>query len=267
MSESKLTLHCGARQVERAELAKVATPPPTETWFPVGHASVIDTVERSLAEAGFTARSMQFGLARSDARLFAVLNLDSPLVPGVTLAVGIRNSLDKSLPLGFCAGSRTFVCDNLAFRSELTVKRKHTRFGEERFREAICQAVGTLGQFRAHEAGRIRRLQRAEVDDRLAESLMLRAYERQLLSHRALPGVIREWRSPSHPEFQERTAWSWLNACTTILADRQKSNPQAHAALTMALGAFIDEHLGIPSFVPAGNDGDSAEGVTHATSA
>jgi hypothetical protein len=33
------------------------------------------------------------------------------LCPGVSLAVGIRNSWDQSFPLGFCAGARVFVCD------------------------------------------------------------------------------------------------------------------------------------------------------------
>jgi hypothetical protein len=145
----------------------------------------------------------------------------------------------------------------------MVVKRKHTRFGHERFGEAIIQAIKNLVQFRAHEAERIKRLQQADIDDRFAESLMLRAYERQLVSHRALPGVIREWRSPSFEEFQDRTAWSLLQAFTTILADRQKSNPQAHAALTMRLGGLFDETLGIKPFVLVNGNG----GPDHGTAA
>src|SRR3954449_13306587 len=66
-----------------------------------------------------------------------------------------RDRHNKSLPIGFCAGSRVFVCDNLAFRSELLVTRKHTRFGDRRFREAISQAVLDLDSFRRAEVGRI----------------------------------------------------------------------------------------------------------------
>lgn len=44
------------------------------------------------------------------------------------------------------AAALVFVCYNLAFRSELLVRRKHTRFGHTRFVEAIAQAVGTLEQ-------------------------------------------------------------------------------------------------------------------------
>jgi hypothetical protein len=264
-AKSALVLHCGAREVTRDELVRVPTPAATATWFPVSHDTCVSTVQKSRTDAGFDIRQMRFGLARGDARMFATVDLGSPLATGVNLAVGIRNSLDKSLPLGFVAGSRVFVCDNLAFRSDMVVKRKHTRFGHERFGEAICQAVKSLVQFRAHEAERIRRLQHADIDDRWAESLMLRAYERQLVSHRALPGVIREWRSPGHEAFRDRTAWSLLNAFTTILAGRQKSNAQAHAALTMRLGGLFDEALGIQPFVVANGNGNG--GPDHGTAA
>ena len=125
-AKSALVLHCGAREVTREELARVATPAATETWFPVSHDTCVATVQESLTAAGFEIRQMRFGLARNDARMFATVDLASPLATGVSLAVGIRNSLDKSLPLGFCAGSRTFVYDNLSFGSDLVVNRKHT---------------------------------------------------------------------------------------------------------------------------------------------
>jgi hypothetical protein len=62
--------------------------------------------------------------------------------------VGVRNSVDKSFPLGFCAGARVFICDNLAFRSELLVKRPHTINGERRFNQAIAEAVSQLSSLR-----------------------------------------------------------------------------------------------------------------------
>lgn len=181
--------------------------------------------------------------------MFAMADLATPLVTGVHLSVGIRSSLDKSLPLGWVGGNRTFVCDNLAFRSDLLVRRKHTVNGAARFAEAIALAVRNFAQFRTHEAARIRRFQQTEIDDRHAESLILRMFGRRIISHRSLPGVIREWRSPSFGEFQDRTAWSLFNAATTILGDRQRSNPQSHSHLTMRLGALLDEHLGIAPFL------------------
>ena len=44
MASSQLVLHCGARAVPREELDRIAAPPPTNTWFPIRHAEVVDTV-------------------------------------------------------------------------------------------------------------------------------------------------------------------------------------------------------------------------------
>ena len=182
--------------------------------------------------------------------MFATIDLTTPLADGVTLAVGVRNSIDKSLPLGFCAGSRVFVCDNLSFRSELMVHRKHTRFGQSRFEEEIAQAVQSLEQFRAAEVARIARMQETAITDETAESLMLRAYERRIVSHRLLPQVIREWRQPRFEEFRPRTLWAIYNAFTSALAPRQKTNPQHFAALTIRLGGLLGRRwrLPLPSF-------------------
>jgi hypothetical protein len=240
MATSTLVVHRGARLVERAELDSVPTPPATKSWFPVAHSQVLSEVTGRLADAGFAVRKAQHALSRNDARYFGTLDLESPLVSGVSLAVGIRNSVDKSFPLGFCAGARVFCCDNLAFHSELLVNRKHTRFGQTRFSEAICQAVQSLSAFRETEAERIRRLQHAELHSDQADALILRAYERKLVSHHFLPRVIHEWRKPSFEEFEPRTRWSLLNAFTTVLGARQQGNPQLFASLTMQLQGLLD---------------------------
>lgn len=247
MATSTLITHCGAREVTREALDKVEAPPATETWFPVKHATVIDTVSQALTAAGFQIRAAKYALSRSDARLFSTVDLATSLAGGVTLAVGIRNSTDKSLPLGFCAGSRVMVCDNLAFRSELLVARKHTRFGQERFAEAICKAVQSLQQFQEAEANRIRRFQAFDLEDVRAESLILRAYEREVVSHRLLPEVLSAWRKPTHEEFAPRTLWSLFNCFTGALAPRQKTDPQRFAALTIRLQDLLGTEAGLAS--------------------
>jgi hypothetical protein len=226
MSNGHLIVHCGARHVDLDELAKVPAPPATDTWFPLKHIDVLNRVEATLAQSSFFVKRRQLALSRADARFFGTLDLESPVGRHVTLAVGVRNSVDKSLPIGMVAGSRVFVCDNLSFRSEILVVRKHTRNGETRFGEAICKAVQTLEQFRQAEAARIAAMEQLSISNVEAESLMLRAYERGIVSHRQLPRIIREWREPSFGEFEDRTLWSLFNGFTAILGERQKTNPQ-----------------------------------------
>src|SRR5207248_652293 len=115
---------------------------------------------------------------------------------GVSLAVGVRNSCDRSLPIGFAAGARVMTCDNLSFNGEIVVARKHTRFGGDRFAEAIAKAVSGLAQFREAEGRRIEYFRRTEIPETLAEALILRAYEREIVSHLLLPRVLAHWRKP-----------------------------------------------------------------------
>ena len=239
MPGTQLVLHCGAKEVSREELATVEAPPPTKTWFPIKHSDVLDAVLETVDQTGFVVEKMRLALSRQGAQFFGTLDLRCPIADGVSLAVGIRNSINQTLPLGFVAGTRVFVCDNLAFRSELLVSRKHTANGRVRFREAIAQAVQGLDSFRTVESRRVELLRAAALTDVEAESLMLRAYERRIVSHRLLPDVIRGWREPGHGDFQARTAWSLYNAFTGALADRARSNPQQHAALTIRLASLL----------------------------
>jgi hypothetical protein len=251
MSTSVLNLHSGGHGVTREQLALVPTPPATATYFPVSHLQCVTSVEQVLTDSGFAIRQARYALARNDQRLFATLDLESPIAEGVTVAVGVRNSTDKSFPLGFVAGSRVFVCSNLAFRSELLVRKKHTRNGALRFAGEIASAVKTLATFQKHEASRVIALQRLTLTNETAESLMLRSFEGGMISHRVLPKVIGEWRKPSFADFEPRTAWSLLNAFTTALAPKSKSAPQEYARITMRLGGLIDDAAGLKPFALA----------------
>lgn len=235
MAETKLILHRGAREVVLKDLEAVKAPPATKTWYPLSHSHVMRRVEQSLGEAGYTIDRARYALSRNNQRFFGVLNLKCPLADGVGLAVGVRNSTDRSLPIGFCAGNFVVCCDNLAFSSEVVIARKHTRFGDERFAEALAKAVRGLASYKNAEAERVKRMQGTPLREEQAESLILRGYERGLVSHRLLPSVIKEWREPSFADFKPRTLFSLFNAFTTAMGPRRKTDPQRYARATIQL--------------------------------
>jgi hypothetical protein len=240
MATSSLVLHCGARSVTADELREFPAPEAQGRWYPISHARVLETVKSTLGEAGYTIRKEQYGVMRDGSRFFGTLDLGTALTSGVSLAVGVRNSTDKSFPLGFCAGQRVFCCDNLAFRSELLVRKKHTLHGEKRFVQAIAGAVGSLQSFKDVEAERIRRFMELPVTADQADALILRAYERGIVGARELPKVLHEWRNPAFEEFQHRTVWSLMNAFTSALRERAVTQPHAFAVQTMQLNGLLD---------------------------
>jgi hypothetical protein len=222
------------------ELREVRPPDPVGRWHPIAHARVVDVVSTALVESGYKVEKSQFGLTPDGHRLFGTLDLGSELVHGVKLAVGIRNSSDKSFPLGFCAGTRVFCCDNLAFRAELLVKRRHTINGERNFVSAIAGAVTSLKSFQETEADRITRFVQTELTPEMADALILRAFERGILGARELPKVIREWRTPGHDEFKPRTVRSLFNAFTSALKERTTARPAEYALQTIRLNGMLD---------------------------
>jgi hypothetical protein len=247
---SSLMLHAGGRLCSYAELHAVPTPPAEGRWHPVGHARVLDTVVATLQGAGYRVRDQKLALARDSKRFFGTLDLDTPLAKGVSLAVGVRNSIDKSFPLGFCAGSRVFVCDNLAFRSELLIHRKHTRFGEMRFQNAIADAVQSLASFRAAEEHRIERLMAMHLTDDEALALVVRGMEKAIISAPIIPKVVAEWRNPKHDygTGERPTAWKLLNCFTTVLGPRAVRSPNEYAGQTIRLNALVGPELTTPTF-------------------
>ncbi len=242
MSNATLVLHTGGRHVEREELRQIILPQATRTWKPISHEVVLNTALDSLNEAGYRVRGMKLGLANNGNRFFGTLDLEAVLVPGVALAVGLRNSIDKTFPMGFCAGSRVFVCDNLAFSSELLVKRKHTINGQGRFSNDISSAVMRLDTFRNAEHARIMVLQQKALSDVEAESFMLRScVQKGIVAQNQLPAIFKEYHEPRHEDFKARTAWSLLNAFTEIMRDLQVSNPNELARRTMRLQAMLTQ--------------------------
>lgn len=240
MVTSTLMSHRGAREVTQAELAAIEAPPPTKTWFPIAHRTILDSVSSTLEGAGFQIRRRRLSLSNGDARFFGTLDLATSINDDVSLAVGIRNSTDQSFPIGFCCGQRVFVCDNLAFTSEIVVSKKHTRFGRERYLEGLAGAVQSLHQYRESAASWIKRLQEFELSEDAANSYLLQAYERGIIGIRMLPLVIQEWRNPSRDEYRPRAAYSLFNCFTDVLGRTRQSRYPAESALaTMRLSKLL----------------------------
>lgn len=239
---TQLTLHCGASVITEDDLRTIPAPDGSGRWHPVAHSKVLDSVKDTLLGSGYQIEKAQLAVARNGLRFFGTLDLTVPLAVGVKLAVGIRNSNDKSFPLGFAAGSRVFVCDNLAFRSELMVKRKHTRFGNMRFGNAIAEAVKSLTAFKDAEQARIELMCKTFLTEDQALALMMKAMENDVIAAPTLPKVLAEWRNPRHDYGtgrDEPTAWKLFNCFTTVLGPRAVKNPAEYAGQTIRLNSLM----------------------------
>ena len=106
MAGSALCLHRGARIVQHDELMTIDPPPPTDTWFPLQHQVVFDRVVGTLQDSGYEIAKQSLALTPDNHRFFATVDLRSEIMDGISLVIGIRNSTDQSMPIGFAAGER-----------------------------------------------------------------------------------------------------------------------------------------------------------------
>lgn len=229
----------GTELVTAEGLRGYETPPPQGRWFPIPHYVVYTHARGELHSSGFTVQREQLAVTKQGNRFFGTIDLASNLADGVSLSVGIRNSMDKSFPIGFAAGSRVLVCDNLAFHGDLLVSRKHTKNGIIRFADDIKGAVGRLELFKEEESKRIDVMRNQSVTDMKAESLIVRAMDNGIISSQDIPKVLTEWRVPGFKEFEDRTLWSLFNAFTSAMKPKNEANPQRYSSLTMKLSAHL----------------------------
>lgn len=217
-----LMTHAGGVKIQREQLNLVETPAATATWQPIAHKALLEGVQGALERSGLQVVQEQHALARDGARYFGLLDVQAPGGSDrgdYRVTVGVRNSHDKSFPGGIACGSRVFVCDNLAFSGEVTIARKHTRFINRDLPGLIESAVGRLGDLRRHQDLRIATYKRFEVTDTQAHDLVVQALDARVVPVTRIPEVLKEWRTPRHPEFAEggKTAWRLFNAFTQAL--------------------------------------------------
>jgi hypothetical protein len=241
-----LMTHAGGLRVEREQLRGVATPESTETWMPIPHFALLGGVQAQVEQQGLHVVEEAHALARDGRRYFGMLQLQNGNNPAdYSLVLGLRNSHDKSFPAGLCCGSGVFVCDNLAFSGEITLARKHTKNIMADLANLISRAVGGLGDLRRSQDARIAAYKTTGIADAQAHDLIVRALDADVVPVTRVPAVLKEWRTPSHPEFAEgRNAWRLFNAFTEVMKgssvfERPRTSLALHGIMDAACGLAL----------------------------
>lgn len=166
----------------------------------------------------------EYGVTPDGMRFFGVIQLASKY-GDYTDVVGLRNSNDKAFPVGVSYGSQVFVCDNLAFIGENVVKRRHTAKLLRDLPGLVMEMIAPLAAARERQYETIQAYKGTQVDQLLADYILMEAFRRDVLPWAHLQKVFTEWEHPSHDVFEDRNAWSMFNAFTHVLAGKVAGNP------------------------------------------
>jgi len=133
------------QRVSEAEVLAVPEPPFTKTWHPIGHDRLIQALDSSVKSASMLVLNREYSLNATGTKMFGVWQLSGSQSKQQDWAVGIRNSIDKSMTVGLVAGIKVFVCSNLVFSGDVVLLRRHTNgLTDDSLRQLCNNALGQV---------------------------------------------------------------------------------------------------------------------------
>ncbi len=251
-----LMLHAGAHTSTEDDVRAEETPAPTLTHYPIPHAHLMDLVRSHIELEGWRVEREEYALFNEGQRMFSVWALQNGVGnDDYQLALGLRNAHDKAFAAAMALGSSVFVCDNLAFSSEIVVARKHTRFIMRDLAALVATAVGKIHDARISQDQRFAAYKARELSDTEVHDLLIRSVDARAIPNSYIPKVLAEYRNPTHEEFEERTAWALFNAYTQVYKGQSPRELVArttrlHGLMDLASGALTAPEL------PASTEGE-----------
>jgi hypothetical protein len=248
MNKTNLVLHCGARAIDRQTLSLIPCPQATETWHPIPHIRLVQEVERSLAASGMKIVVEAYGVTEGNARMFGLLQIaNGQDSVDYAYVIGIRGSIDKSLSRGLAVGSSVFVCDNLAFSSEIVFHRKSTKNIEEDIPRMVDTAIGQLSKRYNDQGKRIDTYKATALSDKDA-AWLLAEIAGDVFPWQKFGDIYKEFKNPRHPEFGKENLWALFNSVTENLKPRAESKASGLWTLparTGRLHKICDDYAGL----------------------
>lgn len=138
------------------------------------------------------------------------------------VAIGLRNSYNKSMSAGLVLGSTVLVCDNLVFSGDIKVMRKHQ--GKDMHEDLHDQMVTAIyrSQHNFHKISQdVQAMKERAMNQQEKYEFIGLLTGEGILSPTQSTTAFKELWKPSHTEFEIDTLWAGYNCATEAL----KSSP------------------------------------------
>lgn len=116
--------------VDKTELFQVPLPAKTESYTPVAHYDLVNTIEKNVRSnfKDLKIVSSDYKLNGNGQQFMGMLHFQDQSNPNseLNMSLGFRNSYDKSMAIGLASGAQIIVCSNGMMLGELNLLRKHT---------------------------------------------------------------------------------------------------------------------------------------------
>jgi hypothetical protein len=236
-------VHAGGWTARLEDLEGVAVPEETQSYYPVPYGRFVEEVKLHIPRFGLRVDREEYALARDGNQMFGVLTCTNGRSDrDYGLAIGVRNSYDRSLSVGLVVGSRVFCCDNLAFSGEVQMARKHTANVFRDLPDLIYQMLSKVKVIQNRLDEEIELMKSTTLSSKDAHHLLVEAIREHVVPASSLPKMLNAWRYPAHEEFRASNAWSLYNVFTDFVKSR---SPQRQIDGTLRLTNVFRKELAL----------------------
>ena len=208
-----LNLHKGGELITLEQLRTVAIPEPTASHLPLPHFDLVSMVKYALGYFGHEVVDEQHAIDHEGMRYFGLLSLRSSHGDYHQDTVGLRNSNDRTFPIGIAFGSRVFVCSNLAFVGDHIIKRKHTANSKR----DLPGLVAPLQQQRIAQNAKLIAYKNTPLSDARADQAIIAMYRAEVIGVQKIADVAQQWDALGY-DWGEKTAYRLFNTASFSLA-------------------------------------------------
>jgi len=205
-----------AKLVDFAELGLIKVPEQTETYIPVSHQQLVTKVSQAgKSYYGHLPEHTKLEVNHRGQQMFGSMVFRGS-EKNSNISIGFRNSYDKTLPVGLCAGANITVCSNLMFVGDIVKLRKHTQNIDNDMDKLIADLFTQTDKLYAKANEDASFMQDIQFSDKQVGDYLGQLYVNQnILNGSQINKATKEWFES--PVFKERTLWSAYNACTEAL--------------------------------------------------
>jgi len=238
-----LLMQRGGEVATLENVKEVPIPKATRTYQPVSHEQLSTMLLQMAAHLlpGYSHDNSQYGLAADGNKMFGVHTFKSAET-SMGLAIGFRNSYDRSMSLAIVVGISVMVCSNLALSGDITALRKHTLHVQKDMQSMALSAIYKSQQVYKEILRDAEAMRLLEMGDDNAHRMLGLVFGRGIMTPRQIPVALREWRTPQHEVFKPRNVWSLYNAITEAL---KSSPPQSIMEKHLDLHRLFSEQYGL----------------------
>lgn len=202
---------------------------------PVPHHLLVETLRVEIQERGYDIQREQYALGMQGSALFGVIDLMPPGVVDVTergLSLGFRNSTNATLAIKVVAGTRVFVCDNLALSGDLIAVLKRNTKGLD-IGQALTAGFDTFLRHATSLDLQIARLRATLITDLDAKARVFDVFAAKIVPVHLFDDVNDAYFGQVGEDCAPRTAWGLHNAFTRSL---KTLGPTSAFNVNVALG-------------------------------